>query len=237
MRKKSLIIFFILLNVFVFSQGLSEKVIDKKIYGSPTQWSCIDKHFGYIFINYGMAIPITKSIENSPASGKFNVGYTYRFKIAKPFDLGAELNYALRFSNIKKSEFSNFESDNFYSSQKIKTYHHGIKGTLFARLNLNGATHRQLGLFLDLGGFYDFSFTNNLIYYSKTKYFYQKTKLKKPEYFNKQDYGVFIRFGYNYISVFCEYSFGKWITNFSSENLNFSRPALNIGIQLNLYVK
>ena len=80
----------------------STTVIDKDKYAGPTKWSCIDKHYGYYFLSYAMPIPINKSnMEIEGMSGKFRVGYMYRYKIAKPFDIGVQLNY-LRQSRMRK---------------------------------------------------------------------------------------------------------------------------------------
>ena len=84
----------------------STTVIDKDKYCGPTKWSCIDKHYGYYFLSYAMPIPIEKNnIEKEGISGKFRVGYMYRYKIAKPFDIGVQLNYLRQSTGIDPTLF------------------------------------------------------------------------------------------------------------------------------------
>ena len=241
MKNIFLIIFLFQLSI-CFSQRHSEKVIDEKIYGSPTKWSCIDKHFGFIFVNYAMSLPIINTIENAPASGKFVAGYNYRFKIVKVFDIGAELNYSTRFSNTKKHTQ---HIDNQSIISKIKTFNHNIESSVFFRFNISKTTHRNLGFFIDLGSFYSYSFAKNFYTYNYTNDYTQKTKYKTQSLFYPHDYGLYLKIAYNYISIFSEYSFGHWlyythkedVCNCSDRKKYIDRNGLLIGIQLNLYTK
>lgn len=235
--KKILILFFLFYTFILLAQHNSEKVIPASKYGSHTEWSPIDKHYAYWFVNYAMPIPLEKGIENSAKSGNLNIGITYRFKVVKAFDIGAEVNYSLRFSNIKKNNFDIFDCLVSFNPQKTQTKSNAIAAALFFRFNIKYATHRQLGLFIDLGGFYSYSLGNSLIFTNKSSDLYQKTKIRKADFLEKNSFGVFFRFGYNNISLFCKYDFSNWIINYGSGKENFQRPNLLLGLQLNLYAK
>ncbi len=219
----------------MFAQRHSETVKDKDIYGADTQWSCVDKHFGYYFINYLKPLPISNGLENELLSGSFNFGYTYRYKIVDMVDVGAEIALGNRRSVLKKDSLQNFDPGTFYN--KIYTYHNDISGSLYLRVNIAKSTYRNLGAFVDLGGFYSYSLGYGTQYVLKSSDLNQKARFKNPEYLSPVNYGGFIRFGYNNLALYANYSVENWISNFSSQNVDYDRSPIKIGIQLNLYAK
>lgn len=239
--KKILLLFFILQPFIIFSQHNSEKVIPQEKYGSHTEWSPQDKHFSYIFLNYATAIPFSKNIENPGKAGNFNLGYSYRYKIVKAFDIGAELNYSLRFSVIKNDNRNIFDSLITFTPQKITTISNGIGAALFCRFNLKYASHRQLGLFIDLGTFYSYSIGNKMVFTDsnsdKNQSYKYRSTIKNAGFLEDNGFGPFLRLGYNYISFYCKYDFSNWIINYGESNTDYSRSALLLGLQLNLYRK
>lgn len=233
---KSVIIFiFILVSAAAYSQRPSESVKDKNIYGSDTEWSCSDKHFGYYFISYSLPMPIEQGLEKEIASHNFNLGYTYRYKVVPMVDVGAELAYANRTSSIQKESISEFDPGTFYN--KINTYHNSISSSLYFRFNLAKSDYRHLGLFADIGGDFCYAIGYGTQYILNNSSIYQKARFKKPEYLNPLDYSVFVRAGYNNIALIASYSFGTWIDDFSTGNVDYGRSPLLVGIQMNLYAK
>jgi len=225
----------VLLSIISSAQRPSETVKDKELYGSDTKWSCVDKHFGYYYINYSMPLPLVPSIENEFKSGYFTAGYTYRYKFFSKLDLGFELAYINRRSNINNDSLTSFDPSDFYN--KINTYHNYLSGGAYIRMNLGNSTYRNLGIFTDIGGFYNYAFGYGTKYVLKSNSLYQKLRFRKPDYLTPYDYGIFLRIGYNNIAVMFNYSLGKWITDFSSENKNYIRSGFLIGLQINLYAK
>lgn len=225
----------ILSSLILFSQRPSETVKYIEPNGNKTEWSCQDKHFGHFYINYSMSVPIIPSIENGIKSGLFTTGYTYRYKLIPLVDIGAELSYVNHRSFLDKDSLSSFDPGTFYNN--INTYHNSASGGAFIRFNLGKSSYRNLGWFTDLGGFYSFAFGYGTIYTLKSSSLYQKAKFKKPYYLNPSDYGIFLRMGYNNLAVIFTYTFGDWITNFSTENRSYNRSGVFAGIQMNLYAK
>lgn len=222
-------------SLIMLAQRPSETVKDKEAYGVNSQWSCIDKHFGYYFINYSKPIHLAAGLENELLSGLFNVGYTYRYKIIDVLDIGAELAFGNRRSVLVKDSIQNFDPGTFYN--KVYTYHNYLSGSVYLRFNFAKASYRNLGGFVDLGGFYSYSVGYGTQYVLKSASLNQKARFKNPDYLSPMEYGGFIRIGYSNLAVFANYSIGDWITNFSTRNINYSRSPLMIGIQLNLYAK
>lgn len=235
--KKILPLIILFFSLSLYGQHPSTNIVDQQKYGSPTKWSCIDKHFGYYFTSFSLSIPIKSGIDNSIRSGNFKLGYTYRYKISKPVDIGLELAYSNRYSGIKKDSTNIFDPTGIYNANKIKTFHNSIEGGLYFRFNLGGSTYRKLGKYIDIGGFYNYAFNYGTLYKIKNNSLKQKTRFKSPNYLSPDNYGVYVRFGWNYMSLICSYDFGNWIDNFSNKNLNFSRSNLMLGIQFNLFAR
>jgi hypothetical protein len=234
--KKSILILFALISLTAFSQRNSETVKDKDLYGSDTKWSCADKHFGYFYVNYSKPIPINNSnIEKSLCSNIFSAGYTYRFKVAKPFDIGAEIAFQKRTSSIKKDDLPTFDPSMFYD--KISSFHNYASGGIYFRFNLSGATYRNLGYYIDLGGLYSYAFTYGMKYRMDNEFLNQKLKFKKPEYLSPFEYSLFLRVGLSNFALIASWHIDDWINDFKPENLNFKRNPLTVGVQLNLYSK
>lgn len=224
-----------LMSSFVMAQHPSETVVEKNKYGSETLWSCADKHFGYYFISYSLPIPIEKTIESIGLSHSLKFGYTYRYKLADFFDIGAELSYTNRTSGIADDSMSIFDPANFYSS--IKTYQNSFGASLYFRFNLGKQTYRNLGYFIDLGGFYNYNLWKGIEYKLNSKELDQTARFKNSDYLNSYDYGGFIRFSFSNIAIIASYTPTKWISNFTNQNLEYTRSPLMLGIQMNLYAK
>ena len=212
----------------------STTVIDKDKYAGPTKWSCIDKHYGYYFISYSMPIPIEKNnAEIEGRSGKFRAGYMYRYKVAKPFDIGIQLDY-LRQSTGLKYEIAGAIWP-FYKSQKLSAIDHSIDCGAFMRFNFGKSDFRHLGWHIDIGADYCYHFAKITktvcIYNNSSSYGKSKIKTRDKSGLYRHDYGVFMRVGWNYIALTCEYSFAEWDFN------NYGRSPLMLGLQINMYTR
>lgn len=206
----------------------STTVLDKDKYCGPTKWSCIDKHYGYYFISYAMPIPIEKNNkEIEGRSGKFRAGYMYRYKVAKPFDLGVQLNYLRQSTGIDPTLFG--------TMSKISVIEHSIECGAFLRFNFGKSDFRHLGWHIDLGAdySYDFAFLNKYVSFydnpSRHSKIKRKDRIKDAAY--RHDYGVFMRIGWNYIAFTCEYNFGDWYA------YGYKRSPLMLGLQINMYTR
>ncbi len=235
--KEYILIILLISSLVLTAQVPSIEAIDAEKYRTATKWSCADKHFGHYFFDFSMPLPVESGIEKCLMSGNIRIGYTYRYKIAKPLDVGLELAYSNRRSGIKKDNFDIFDPGNYYNSNKIRTFHNSIQGGLYFRFNLGGATYRKLGTYLDIGGFYDYAFNYGILYKTKNSNLKQKTKFKNLDYLSPENYGAYVRIGWNYISLICSYQFRNWVTGFSQENSDFKRSPLTIGVQFNLYAR
>lgn len=233
--KNLILILFIAISLTSFAQRNSQTVKDKNLYTTDTKWSCADKHYAYFFINYSKPIPIYNSIEKSLGSGIFSAGYTYRYKIIKPIDIGAEISYQNRQSAIKKENLSTFDPSNFYN--KILSFHNYASGGIYFRFNIAKATYRNLGYYIDLGGLYSYAFPYGTKYKMDNQFLNQKLRFKKLDYLSPFEYSIFLRAGLNNFAFIIAWHFDEWINDFKPENINFKRSPLTLGLQLNLYSK
>lgn len=240
MNKKFLLVFAIFcLPLCTFAQN-AEKAEEnpadstKKTIKVNTKWYLDDKDRFYTLYSYAVPIPFEKGILNSAKSGDFNIGFGYRNYITKKIALGGELSYSLRFSRIAKDSMGIF-SDTLtmlsFSPKKITVKSHGLGVTLFLRINF--MEYDKAGnVSMDLGGFYSYAFgNNNMIYRNKDYYFIKKD----VEYVGNHSFGPFIRLSLDDLcALYFKYDFSKWITNYGPNNLDYSRPNLLIGLQINL---
>lgn len=238
MSRKSVYILFIFtlaISVGVFAQHPSETVVDKDKYGSEALWSCSDKHFGYYYIDYEMPLPLHNGIENELKSHSLKIGYTYRYRLADFLDLGAEVAYVNRTSSIKYDSIPIFDPGTFYN--KVKTYQNGFSGSVYFRITFAENTYRNLGYFMDIGGYYDYYVWHGTQYVLKNSDVFQRTRFKQSDYIVNAGYGAFLRFSKNNIGITFSYSLSDWINGFSNQNLSYQRSPFLIGLQMNLYAK
>jgi hypothetical protein len=244
-----IIINFIILIIPTFLFGQREyhstKVVAPEKYTSPTEWSPKDKHYGYYMAAFSMPIRISNTAEEASKSGYLRLGYTYRYKLVDFMDIGLELAYAKRYSRIDKDIFykDTHTSGVIMKDDKMKTYHNYAEGGIFVRFNLGGATHRALGWHVDFGGTFDYAMGYGVKTKASRQNITQKTKEKRPDYLSPENYGAYLRVGWNYLSVFCSYQFGDWITDYGNKSTSdislkdFNRSPLTLGFQLNLYLR
>ncbi len=237
MRRYQLLFSFFILafSVGTFAQHPSEHVIDKDKYGSDTQWSCKDKHFGYFYFDYSVPIPISKGVTNELLSHSLKFGYTYRFKIVDAIDFGTDIFYVNRVSGIATDSLGVFDPSGFYN--KIKTYQNGFGVSPFMRINLSGSSYRNLGYFVDLGAYYNYFLWYGTQFVLKDQNIYQKARFKQSDFVSNTDYGAFARVSMNNISLVFKYSLSDWITSYSAQDLNYTRSPFLVGLQINLYAK
>jgi hypothetical protein len=182
-----------------------------------------------------MPIKTISSIENELLSGSFILGYTYRYKVLNPLDLGVELKFVNRYSRINK-DFQNIFNPGLYYD-KVKTFHNSVGSSFYLRYNLSKSDYRHLGIFIDFGAYYDYAFNYGIAYKLKNDNINERIRFKKLYYLSPMDYGILFRVGLNNFSLFCQYSFTDWIVNFNNLDQNYSRTPLLIGVQMNLYAK
>ena len=237
--KSQILFLLVLLPFFAFAQYPSTEVIPAEKYKSPTKWSCIDKHFGYYFASYSVAIPTDNlSLEKGFVSYNFKAGYTYRYKIVDKFDIGAELAYSNKSSIIKNEYISNFFNNSNVQKSKLRSFHNSADISLFFRYNIGGATHRKLGNFIDFGGYFDYAFNYGMLYKTQNYNETQKTRIINLNYLYPENYGVFVRFGYNYISFICSYDIRNSDELIKDDSpTRIKRNFLTTGIQLNLFAR
>lgn len=224
---------FIFITFIVFAQRPSQNVIKEDKYLSPTEWSCIDNHFGYYYIKLQKSLPYNLSDENYLRSFNFDLGYSYRFTIINLISIGGELAYQRDLSVITEEKFSIFDPSSHYN--KISFYSNNIHTGIFFRVNFFGADYRNLGFYLDAGFSTDFAISNGTKYVHESKFIYEKIKFKNPDYLHKNYYGVFLRIGYNNFATIINIKNSDWIKGFN--NTNYKRSILGAAIVFNLYRK
>jgi hypothetical protein len=229
----SILLFLIAACTTIFSQKTkpSTEYLSPEKYKSETIWSCIDKHFGYFIFDYSKPISFNTPNEKILNSGSINLGYLYRYKFFKFFDIGLGLNYSRNNKALNKNVMNHFDPSGYYD--KIKIINNNFLSEVFMRITYGEASYNKLGFYLDLGGYFSYTISAGTFYSFENKYIYEKIKFKNPEYLNYIDYGAVLRLGYNKTYLKLSLNTPLWIESFNGKD--FQKSLLNVGFGLNLF--
>lgn len=227
------VLIFIFTYTIIFAQKTkpSTEYLSPEKYKSETIWSCIDKHFGYFIFDYSKPVGFSTPNEKIINSGTLNLGYLYRYKFLKFFDIGLGLNYSRNNKALNTNVMNHFDPSGHYD--KIRIINNNFLPEVFTRFTFGGASYNKLGMYLDLGGYFSYTFSAATVYLFENKYILEKVKFKNPEYLNYFDYGAILRFGYNKTYIKFSLNTPLWIDSFNGKD--FQKSVFNVGLGLNLF--
>ena len=232
-RFLSVLLFFITISTTSLSQKTkpSTEYLSPEKYKSETIWSCIDKHFGHFIFDYSKPISFSTPNEKFLNSGTINLGYLYRYKFFKFFDIGLGFNYSRNNKALNTMVMNHFDPSEHYD--KIRIIYNNFLPEVFMRFTFGEASYNKLGIYLDLGGYFNYTFSAATVYIFENKYIFEKVKFKNPEYLKYIDYGAILRLGFNKTYIKFSLNSPLWIESFDGKD--FRKSVLNVGLGLNLF--
>lgn len=230
--KKILVAFIIsFLAIPTFAQTILLQDTEPDRVFKETNWGPNRQHFGYWFIDYGMAIPTeSKSDIQVASSGQWNFGYAYKMKVFKLMDFGLEISYNNVFMNLNENTRESFDTTRNWD--KIRSFQNGLQANAILRFYLNPKRGNYFGPYIDLGFFANYNWGSGWYKeYKDDDLSILQTEYKNGD-FSQIAYGPSFSFGRNQLAAFAQYNMNSILDK--DVNLN-PMPKLIFGVKMNLY--
>jgi len=240
MKKQLLLITFIILHIFLFSQTIimDVEVEDQTI---KPKWGKNLSHFIHSHFGYGMVVDNFKgngaNIKNI-ASKEIFFGLMYKKRITNYYANGLNLTWSFNTYHIKQNSNKSFPSNINYSKEKFN--YNSLSFEYYNRVNFDRRGN-YIGKFIDVG-VYGFvctraSYVNILSQDTLNINFSKKVKTKSfmPDYLENIGYGFNARLGWNNYVLYCKYRYSNLIKP-KQEYDNYPEfPRLTVGLQIGIH--
>ncbi|NLA25560.1 MAG: hypothetical protein GX879_11400 [Bacteroidales bacterium] len=230
MKKIIIAIFISLTSLTVFSQATLFSESETETYYSGTIWGPEMQHYAYYFVRYAMAVPIEGNVAESPLqSGNWAVGASYKLKLLNFWDIGVDLAYENEFHTLKNLPNTRALVPSLTDFEFTRTYQNNLMGGLYNRFYFKPNRVRSFGWYVDLGGYISYVGKLGTYYKNNDDTMKAKIRVKGHNSMLRENYGAFVRLGYNQFALFARYNFADIFKNNTAELTHFS-----LGLQLNL---
>lgn len=227
------IVFTFVTQISFTQQKVFEKSVDDDLFTSDKGPN--KKSFKHFYIQYS-AFPIDYSGAQIKflSSNSFGIGYRYKYKLAKSYSLGVEINYLRNNYNLKQNGQKRVPNSFTHTKENLKTNNLSIEA--YQRINI-GKTGNMLGLYFDLGGYVGYIFSPSHIYkddvdVNEYNSEIRITKFRNLNYVESISYGLRSRVGYNKLGLIVDYRLSNLLKN------SFKYPKLpdwSVGLQLSVF--
>lgn len=226
---------FFLLSVFLVAQEESDQ------YGRDLDELTLKKkgpnkdYYNHLFIGYGFIFGESKSDSAqilTPKSSAFLLGYLWKWRITKWYELGFDALYHYNSFHIKQDSIKIVPSSNLHKKEKI--VFNNIQLAPFQRFKFKNK-HHSAGIFLDLGIYagYNYRIKHQTVESNRTpgsgKTKTVNTQLKYTEDFS---YGLMARLGFNRVVFYGRY---RWSKLFTNESGLPDLPTYEVGVKFGLH--
>lgn len=228
------IIVFILSSCFALvvlaQQAVVLKSDEVETYYTGTIWGPEMRHYSYYFVRYAMAVPMQDAVDEKPFySGNWAVGLSYKLKIVDLWDIGVDVSYENEFHRLKNLPETRSMVPELASFDIVRTYQNNLVGGFYNRLYFKRDRVRDFGWYLDVGAYYSYVMNLGTYYKDNSDTHFIKIRQKGNQYLNDQNYGAFVRVGWNQFALYARYNA---VDIFKENRADLSH--LSIGLQLNL---
>lgn len=222
----------------IINSSFAQEILLEQNPGNDTiiqNWGPNRKNYIHSFYSYGFLCgqQVSDSAQiNYGNSYSFSVGYRYKRKIVKFYEIGIGFSYSYTGFNIKQNDKKVFPNKATHDKEVLNLNY--LSGSIFNRFII-GKRGNMIGNYFDLGVYGGWMFSGS----HKTKTEYDQpttsgshvTKVinKKLNYLQKFDYGAIARLGRNKFSVYAKYR----LSDLFREESGFPElPGLEAGIEL-----
>lgn len=239
--------FILLVTAFMLTSYISfsqDDISDEELYEKygKAQFGPNKKNYLHTLFNVGLVAGESSGQGADIEYGKshsLSVGLRYRFKFHKRFSVGLSLQYKNLTMYLKQDDAKLFPNNVTHESEKLSL--NNIDADLFYRINIS-TPNKLLGSYFDLGGYFGYAFYTNYQYtdnYSNVNHIYGSNSYTivnhNPNYIRNTNYGLLLRYGYNYFEFFVKYNLSGFINDeYKTEILDIELPKIEIGIGLNI---
>lgn len=242
MNDSRLNIVFSLVFVLILNSTFGQTVLIKdKV---PNDFSTIDegvgpnrKHYSYSYFGVGkiIAAPITDSVLSVKWSAlKVSSGYTGKYQANKYLGLLFDFDISFESYALNKLDSTNVINYNPTIS-KARYVFYKVSTDLALQFNLRPKRGNQLGTYITLGGYVDYSVARRLV----TKAIFdneyevnQKNVYKKPSITTPFQYGAVAKYGKHFWAILAKYRVSNVFNNAQTE-----LPRLIVGVEFIFHEK
>ncbi|HOY38538.1 MAG: hypothetical protein KBB11_05345 [Bacteroidales bacterium] len=230
MRKLCTILIFSLVTLCAQAQAVVYDKNDGESYYNGTEWGPEMRHYSYYFVRYNMAVPLQQPVGEMPlGSGNWAIGISYKLKVVSIWDIGVDLSYENEFHRMKNLPNTRSIVPEVSTFDKVRTYQNNITGAFYTRFYFKQNRDHDFGWYIDGGAYYSYVAGWGFVKKNNTKLERIKLRSKRDVELENQNYGVFLRMGYNQFAIFARYNMADVFANEEVVVTPFS-----VGLQLNL---
>lgn len=239
MNLPSISVFLIVVFTALSSSIVAQEEVDK--YGRDLDELTLKKrgpnkdYYNHLFIGYGFIIGESESDSAkilSPKSSAFMLGYLWKWRITKWYELGFDALYHYNAFHLKQDSLKNIPTTVLHKREKL--VYNNIQLAPFQRFKFKNK-HHSAGIFLDLGIYAGYNYRvkhqtverNNTPGAGKTKTV--NTQLSFTEDFN---YGLLARIGFNRVVFYGRY---RWSNLFTDKSGFSELPRYEVGLRIGLH--
>ena len=227
-------IFFICLVFTSLSSYSQTEVLrsnDIESYYQKSTYGPAQQHYTYFHIRYGAGIPLSNNTnEKALLGGTWSAGFTYKLKLLKIWDMGIDMAYENEWHRLNNYTGQQRTQSSISLTDGIsRTYQNNLMAGIFTRFYFKKERDYRFGAYIDLGAYYSLVAGYGFIHKindSDEKVF---QRIKHSPQLNNQNYGFYLRAGWNQMSIFARYNMADVFNN-NTYNLT----PLSIGMQMNL---
>lgn len=192
-------------------------------------------YYNHLFIGYGFIFGESESDSAqilTPKSSAFQLGYLWKWRITKWYELGFDVLYHYNSFHIKQDSMKIVPSSNLHKREKI--VFNNLQLAPFQRFKFKNK-HHSAGIFLDLGVYAGYNYrikhqtveSNRAQGAGNTKTV--NTELKYTEDFS---YGLMARIGFNRFVFYGRY---RWSNLFTDDSGLPDLPIYEVGVKFGLH--
>jgi hypothetical protein len=218
-------------SITAWSQTTVLNSNDLDTYYEETLWGPEMRHYANYYVRYGMATPTSSNnCERERFGGTWSAGFTYKLKILSVWDMGIDLAYENEWHRLNTSNIPLRSLNTHLLNEDInRTYQNNLMGGIYTRFYFNKNRDHRFGTYIDLGAYYSWVAGYGIVEKKNDSNERIFLRTKSPDYLNNQNYGVYMRAGWNQIAIFARYNFADVFNNNTCD-----LTPLSIGLQMNL---
>ena len=173
-------------------------------------------HYSPLFVGYGFILGSSEGDSASIIPGKsssFNLGWLAKWRLAKWYEIGFDINYHLSSYHIVQDSMKSVPNKVLYKKEKL--VFNNIQAHLFQRFKFSNRYH-STGTFLDIGGYFGYNYrVKNQVVQKENHPQANKTKsvLLRLKYTEDFQYGAQVRLGFNRLIIYGRYRFSDLFTD------------------------
>jgi len=226
---------FFLLILFLASSLFAQNILlEQNVLGDSaiSKFGQNRKNFRHFYFGYGIIVGPADSAGSDIKynSSSITFGYRYKFRLSNFYSIGYNISYTSYKYVLKQDTTKTFPNTMLHNNEKFSMSALGLG--LYNRFNY-GRRGNRIGKFIDIGAYADWLF--GAYHFMKDKQSNGniiETKIRKLNYVNVFQYGVFANIGFNRYVLTAAYR----LSDIFETSYTFSElPRITVGLQIGFH--